>query len=63
MRPDDDQARRDTDPASQRHLGTASQRPDRGTQFEGCADRLLGVVFVRHWVAEQDERAVSDIPE
>ena len=46
-------------------IGTAalrSQGPDRRTQFEPGADRLLGIVFVRRGVAEKDERGTPEMP-
>jgi hypothetical protein len=41
--------------------GIGSQCPDRRTQFEACADRLLRVVFVRLGVTEQDEPALTSL--
>ena len=58
----DDHARRDADPAPHRHLGAGSQGPDRRTQFEPGADRLLGVVFVRRGIAEKDEHVIPEMP-
>src|SRR5208282_1054063 len=55
-----DHSRGDADPASQRDVGTKSQGPDRCTQFEPRADRLLGIVFVRRGIAEKDEDGMPE---
>ena len=56
----DDHSRRYADPAPHRHVGIGSQGPDRRTQFEPRADRLLGVVFVRRGIAEKDEHGIPE---
>src|SRR6516162_127521 len=56
----DDHSRRYADPAPHRHVGIGSQGPDRRTQFEPRADRLLGVVFVRRGIAEKDENGIPE---
>src|SRR5271157_5175696 len=56
----DDHSRRYADPAPHRRVDIRSQGPDRRTQFEPRADRLLGVVFVRGGIAEQDEDGIPE---
>ena len=56
----DNHSRRYADPTPHRHVGIGSQGPDRRTQFEPRADRLLGVVFVRRGIAEKDENAIPE---
>jgi hypothetical protein len=57
----DDHSRRYADPAPYRRVDTKSQGPDRRTQFEPRADRLLGVMFVRGGVAEKDEDGIPEM--
>ena len=56
----DDHSRRYADPAPHRQVGIGPQVPDRRTQFEPGADRLLGVVLVRRGIAEKDEDGVPE---
>jgi hypothetical protein len=59
---DNDHARRDADPASHRRVGIGSQGPDRSTQFEPRANRLLAIVLMRRGIAEKREHIIPEMP-
>ena len=58
---DYDHARRDPDPAPCRRVWPAFQGSDRRTQCKTRPDRLLGIVFMRRGITEENEQGVAEM--